>query len=219
MEITSDSLRRHYASLPDEALLEIDRTQLTEIAQACYDGELARRDLRPEPDHRRQVWPHEDEGSHLSPADPVFSPESDWLEDAVCVCAFEAQHHGIEQSSEAELAREALEQAQIPCEVALEELETPNSRAMPRYEYRVMVPAALSLKATSVLDIQIFNPKLEAEWRTHFEHLTGSELHAFDAQSLCAGLLDRAARLKRAYVDEVARRQLKARPADRVSWE
>ena len=40
-----DELRRYYASLSDDALLEIERNDLTEVAQACYDAELAERGL------------------------------------------------------------------------------------------------------------------------------------------------------------------------------
>lgn len=214
MEISSDSLRRYYSSLPDEALLDLDRSGLTEMARACYDNELARRNLRPEPHDNLPVWTGNDTPAACYRADSVFTPEGGWLEDAVCVCAFETGQ-GIGHSSEAERAREVLEAAGIPCHMSVEQLETPHARSMRQHECRVMVPAALSLQATSVLDIGIFNPKLEVEWKTHFEQLSDDELCTFDAESLCAGLLDRAARLKRAYVGEVSRRKLRPRPADR----
>lgn len=207
MEISSESLRRYYGSLPDEALLELDPSDLTEVARACYLDELARRNLKTGPDRGRQAWQEEDESSEPQfDGEADFAPEEGWLEDAVCVCAFDARTD-FGSPGEAERAREVLEAAQIPCHVAMEQLETQHGRSMPQYEYRVMVPAALSLEATSVLDTEIFNPKLEAEWKTHFEHLSDDELRAFSAESLCAGLLDRAARLKRAYLDEIARRK------------
>lgn len=207
MEISSESLRRYYGSLPDEVLLDLDRSELTEVARACYDAELARRDLNPEPQQDHREWAGDEDPAPEFDPDPVFTAENAWLEDAVCVCAFEA--HGMGQPSEAERARDVLEAAKIPCQVSMEQLDTPHARSAPQYEYRVVVPAALSLEATSVLDIEIFNPRLEAEWRTHFGHLSLDELRAFDAESLCAGLLDRAARLKRAYLAEIARRQPK----------
>ncbi len=43
MPVDLEYLRRHYASLSDEALLELDRSELVETAQKCYDEELARR--------------------------------------------------------------------------------------------------------------------------------------------------------------------------------
>ena len=70
-----------------------------------------------------------------------------------------------------------------------------------------MVPGALSLQATGVLDVEIFNPQLEASWRTHFEALSDEELHALNSEIICAGLLDRMKRLKRVYDEEIARRR------------
>ena len=72
-----------------------------------------------------------------------------------------------------------------------------------------MVPGALSLKAASVLDKEIFNPEVEAGWKTYFETLKDSELRALNPEILCAGLLDQVTRLKRAYAEEVARRRSK----------
>ena len=44
MQLSIENLRRHYASLSDEALREIDRSELVEAARACYDHELAQRE-------------------------------------------------------------------------------------------------------------------------------------------------------------------------------
>jgi hypothetical protein len=43
MPVDLEYLRRHYASLSDEALLALDRSELVETAQKCYDGEVVRR--------------------------------------------------------------------------------------------------------------------------------------------------------------------------------
>ena len=45
MPTDPEYFRRHYASLSDEALLEIDRAELVETAQKSYDDELERRKL------------------------------------------------------------------------------------------------------------------------------------------------------------------------------
>jgi hypothetical protein len=74
------------------------------------------------------------------------------------------------------------------------------------YEYRVLVPGGRNLEALSVLDVRVFNPQIAADWKTHLQELTDAELHAISPGVICAGLLDRAARLKQAYEDEVARR-------------
>ncbi len=76
----------------------------------------------------------------------------------------------------------------------------------PRRELRVMVPGGRTLEATSVLDKAIFNPEAEADWRTHLEELSEEDFAAIDPDVICAGFLDRAARLKQAYEDEHARR-------------
>ena len=74
-----------------------------------------------------------------------------------------------------------------------------------------MVPAALILKATSVLDKAIFNPGIEADWKTQLASLSDDELRELSADDICAGLIDRVERLRRAYESEVARR----RPGER----
>jgi hypothetical protein len=69
-----------------------------------------------------------------------------------------------------------------------------------------MVPGGLALHATSVLDREMFNEEKEEAWRNHFEELSDRELQALNPEVFCAGYLDLVARLRRAYEDEVARR-------------
>jgi len=45
MKVTNEELRRHYDSLSDSALLEIQKSDLTDVARACYEEECARRGL------------------------------------------------------------------------------------------------------------------------------------------------------------------------------
>jgi len=71
-----------------------------------------------------------------------------------------------------------------------------------------MVPGALNLQATSLLDKEIFNPGVETDWRAHLEALSDDELRGLNAEMICAGLLDRIKRLRRAYDDELARGKL-----------
>src|SRR4051794_8666811 len=49
MKLNVEDLRRHYADLSDDALLDIDRHDLVELGRACYDEELARRGLKTAP--------------------------------------------------------------------------------------------------------------------------------------------------------------------------
>src|ERR1035438_9432628 len=57
MQIDRQELSAHYASLSDEELLELDRAELTEVAQRFYDSELAKRHLTPA-DTETPVEPH-----------------------------------------------------------------------------------------------------------------------------------------------------------------
>jgi len=68
-----------------------------------------------------------------------------------------------------------------------------------------MVPGALNLRATSLLDKEIFNEQVESGWRTHLQALSDEELLG-NKEILLEGTLDRVARLARAYDEEVARR-------------
>jgi len=45
MQIDPEDFKRHYALLSDDALLEIDRDELTDAARPHYDAELAERKL------------------------------------------------------------------------------------------------------------------------------------------------------------------------------
>ena len=46
MKVSAEDFRRQYAGLSDEALLDVDRRDLVEVARTCYDEELARRQLK-----------------------------------------------------------------------------------------------------------------------------------------------------------------------------
>jgi hypothetical protein len=182
-------LKRHFSSLSDEGFAEIRRDDLVSGAQRCYDEEVARRQSA------RPV--------HAPSDQPTFDPpepESDWLSSAACVCTFE-DNRSQDGGAGAEDARLALDAAGIPSSVTL----TPGANDRPG-EWRVLVPAAQELHAMSVLDCEVFNPRAAAEWRTHLELLSDRELKALDIDTICAGFLDRAARLRAAYLEEQARR-------------
>jgi PhnB protein len=46
MKVNLEDIRRQYADLSDEGLLEIDREDLVDLARQCYDAELASRQLK-----------------------------------------------------------------------------------------------------------------------------------------------------------------------------
>jgi hypothetical protein len=209
LQIDLDAIRQHYASLSDEELLHMSRADLTEAAQRCYDEEFSRRGLNDRPRSGRTVR-HPSAGGKQASGAFAEEAETDWLEDAACACSFASGPEGA-GAAEAENARQVLEDAGIPCQISTEEIETESrpDDAPRRAEYRVMVPGALNMIATSVLDKEIFNEELDSSWRAHFEALTDDQLRAVDPELICAGLADRIERLQRAYYDEIARRKIK----------
>jgi hypothetical protein len=200
LQINLDDLREHYRSLTDDELIEIDREDLTDAAQTCYDEERARRRLDTPQSISAETGPGE-----AGPPAGEFTTDSDWLADAACACSYVSQPGGS-AASDAAAAVEVLQAAGIPCEISVVELDPPPRDPQRQHECRVMVPGALNLKATAILDRDLFNAGIEADWRTHFEQLTDEELRALTPDVICAGLTDRIARLKRAYNDELARR-------------
>jgi hypothetical protein len=213
MRIDPEDLRRHYASLPDGALRDINRAELTDIAKSIYDQEIAKR-------HPQETGEDQEAAESIDDFDEMVDeevelandagPEPAWLEDATCACAF-TMRGGVYDVPGASHARTALREAGIPCHLVV--VEEPPARVdpAPQSSLRLMVPGGLALHATSVLDEYVFNESHEADWRANFEALSDQELRALDPEVLCAGLLDRVARLKSAYEDEMARRKLKRR--------
>jgi hypothetical protein len=71
-----------------------------------------------------------------------------------------------------------------------------------------MVPGDLGTRAWSVVERKVFNRLAVAEWRSQLQALTDEQLRALNPEDSWGALLDRAERMKRAYLDEVARRKL-----------
>ena len=198
MQIDLESLRRHYSFLSDEELLALNRNDLIEMAQKCWDEEVERRGL----DEPQESDAASDDEAAETEASSEGNVDAGWLDEAVCACSFVGDPGGSPASD----AVKVLDDAGIPCEVTAMEISSALDRHLAEYEYRVMVPAPLNLKARSVLDKEIFNPQLEADWRLHFQSLTDRELGELNPSVICAGLVDRITRLKHAYNDEVTRR-------------
>ena len=197
VELDPEDLRRHYAMLSDEALAALDRSELVEVARQVYDHELRTRRLTSDPD--------EDEPDN-SELDHVAGLKPRWLDDAACAAVF-ASYHGGNSGSDAERARDVLEDAGIPCYIDVQKTERSDGDTKSQSEFRLLVPGKLNLEAVSLLDKEIFNAELEAEYRTHFGQLSDEELRAVKPEVLLAGLSDRIERLTRAYNEEVARRR------------
>jgi hypothetical protein len=185
-------LRKHYNSLSDEALLDLDRADLTEEAQQCYDDELKDRQM-----HSVGASEQEDD-SDRGPGDA----EPEWAGEAACACTFMTSP-ARNTTPDAARACEILKAAGIDCYLASEKMD---ENLQPTYQLRVMVPGNVSLLAQSVLDKEIFNQEVEAEWKLYFENLSREELRDADTKKLFSGFVDRIERVTRAYNEEKSRR-------------
>ncbi len=198
MKLDPENLRRQYASLSDEALLEMEREDLVPVAQQCYDEEVAGRKL----------------GAKLTgvaaraAAGPMeVSAEANWQEDAAEVYSHVVMP-GSTPAGDAADARDALIAAGIPCKMEVCEIpHDTRSHPEPTERWRVLVPGKLNLLATNVLERDIFNADFEEQWRGHLELLEDDELEAMAPEVVFCGLFDRIERVTRAYEEEVARRE------------
>ena len=204
MPVDLEYLRRQYSSLSDEALLALDRSELIEAAQKCYDEELVRR----KPIGLTKPFV---QTADLESQLPDCDHKPEWLDEASEVYS-QVDRAGAVPAPEIANAREALEAAGIPCyldsSVPPEEEPSPQK---PIRLWRLMVPGNLNQRATSILERDIFNPDFEAEWKTHLEMLSDEELRAMDPKVAFCGLFDRVERVTRAFDVEIARRQSRSK--------
>jgi hypothetical protein len=218
MQLDPEYLRRHYDSLSDEALLAVDRNELVEMAQKILDDELGRRGLNPLRDTRRtHITPTQpdppDGEAEFDGEPPAAGDKPSWLEDAAEVYSH-ADLPGTTHAADAENARDVLQAAGIPCYLELFEISHETSAAPePAHRWRLMVPGKLNLRATSVLEREIFNQEFEDDWKTHLEALSDADLRAMNPQVAFCGLFDRIERVNRVYDEEIARRKLKSESA------
>jgi hypothetical protein len=204
MVITPEQLRKHYASLSDDELLAMNRDDLTDVAVEVYDLEMKRRALTPVEEEEPI---EEDHSLRLSSAESNGETEEyDSGGDKFVAGSF-IDSRGNSSAADAEDARRALQAANIPCELEVQDIPAHTTYTESQVAYHIVVPAEFTLQATSVLDKEVFNPKIAEEWETHLSGLTDNQLHALNVDSICAGLLDRAERLRKAYTDEIRRRQ------------
>jgi hypothetical protein len=197
MPIDAKYLREHYASLSDEALLNIDRADLVETAQNCYYDELA----------RRRAARHENAEFDSEPLSDRDRP--DWLKDASEVLS-ETRLHGSLPAGSLLAAQNALEAEGIQCYLTKSEVPKPDpaTTRVPTHEWRLMVPGNLNQRATSVLDRDLFNADFEEDWRVQLDMLSDEELREMKPQVVFCGLFDRIERVTRTYDAEIARRKL-----------
>lgn len=201
MRINISDLRRHYEELSDEELLDLNRAQLMALAQQVYDEEMERRGLNRKPEVTFPGEPEEQPDAygvvHWNPEDGT---PPDWLEDAACVHSI-VMHPGANYADSAAEVQAALHAAGIPSFVTEEPQEDGPGL------YCVMVHGELNMHATGIIERDVYNPQYEADWRTHLRGLSDEQLAVLKPDIFCAGLLDKAARMKRAYLEELALRK------------
>jgi putative signal transducing protein len=134
LQVDLDDFRRRYAELSDEALLELERDELVDLARDCYDAELARRGL-----HR----------SSSSPPATEVQDRGELVELAI-----------FSSSSEADLARALLESAAIPCYL---ENEFAGKTLRVGDGFRLFVPATLVENAREILNSPVSDEELIAQ--------------------------------------------------------
>ena len=140
MEATLEDIRRHFSLLSDEALLAIEREELTDTAKACYDSELAARRLqRGKPA----------EGPAKNTGATAESGTANLVEIAV-----------FEHADEVRMALALLKSAGIPCQLSDQRA---HSTAGIVGEVKLMVPAEFAEDATEVLESQISDEELAAQ--------------------------------------------------------
>lgn len=195
MELDLQQLKQQYEALSDEALLGIDREDLVDAARECYDRELKLRNLTPV----ARQHPLRAEG-----VDWAAQEEPEWLPEAISVFAVNVTRwSGARQRMDDAVS--VLAAAAIPCYIVKAE-EKPGEQKSE--EYQLMVPSKQHLQAMSVLDKDLLNEDMEADWKAHFESMSDEDLLELDENLLVAGMRDRIERLIRAYEDELLKRGL-----------
>jgi Putative prokaryotic signal transducing protein len=134
MQIDPEEFRRHYDSLSDEALIEIDSDELVDVARQCYEEELARRGIAFE----------------TEPA--VASAESATHESWVLAATYLT-------AEEANMAHAMLESAAIPARLASNNTSAWSGTG----ELRLMVPPEFLEEAENILASEISDEDLIAQ--------------------------------------------------------
>ena len=153
MKVDADDFRRVYESLNDEALLAVKRDELVEVAQQCYDVEVAQRGLTAHGD----VAAVPAQGSAEAPS-----------EELVEVATFT-------DVDDARLARDLLASAEIPSYLAAD-ANLPGNMSAPR-GFRLSVSPSLLDQAREILDSQISDEELAAQAEAAGEEESQDELN------------------------------------------
>ena len=178
MNTDADDFRRHYDALSDEALLDLNPDDLTDIARECYQAELFNRGLK------RAASPKQEESQAeeprlVFPQPPTFLEHVPWEGAAVSVREFD-------DTEDAEQARDVLEQTTIPCALVLKQQDA-SLGATRRYGGKwiaLMVPRSFLETAQRRLRTEIDEPSAAEDYAKHFVDFSDEELLDVDIQTL-----------------------------------
>jgi hypothetical protein len=194
MQPNLESLRHHYASLSDEALLDINRAELVEAARPLYDQEI---------NQRNGTW------------DPAHDPlrlgvdPPDWIAEGAQIFSVQAFRPDADQY-QIEDRRAALEAAGIPCFVEFAETKYDAEPAGKYREWKLLVPGKYNIEAMSIIERDVENADFATDWINHLEMLSDEELLNASPQRAFCGLFDKIERVTRAYENELERRKVKS---------
>jgi hypothetical protein len=152
VKVDADDFRRVYESLNDEALLAVKRDELVEVAQQCYDVEVANRGLAASADAAAAPAPGSAEAAG---------------EELVEVAIFT-------DADDARLARDLLQSAEIPAYLAAD-AKLPGNMSAPS-GFRLSVAPSLLEQAREVLDSRISDEELAAQAEAAAEEESRDEL-------------------------------------------
>jgi hypothetical protein len=142
VKVDADDFRRVYESLNDEALLAVKRDELVEVAQQCYDVEVAARGL----------GARGDAAAHPAPGSAAAAAAG---EELVEIATFT-------DLDDARMARDLLESAEIPSYLA-SDAKLPGSIVGAPGGFRLSVSPSLLEQAREVLDTQVSDDELAAQ--------------------------------------------------------
>ncbi len=208
MAFDPEHLRKHYQSLSDDALLEIDETELVPEAVAILEAELDERGLlEPAEDGEYDAEGDEDEegsrpdlSSRIAGRYRLDKDHQDWEEEAAVVLTT------VELGDDIVHAREALQAVGMPAKIRLEEVVSEGGSL--RGYHQLIVPGQWALDAISIVDRDVLNEQAEQDWIVHFETMSDADFSGLDIDILLAGMEDRLERLKNAYYREREARKL-----------
>jgi Putative prokaryotic signal transducing protein len=141
VQIDPEDFKRHYALLSDDALLEIDRDELVDVARPYYDAELAERKLGP-PDAEESM--------------PSVHPSDDAPGEAADGPQLVATFLSLD---EANFARGLLQSADITCSLENEH----GAQWAGNGALRLMVSASAYDRACEILETEISEEDLIAQ--------------------------------------------------------